>query len=88
MINHSVPMEISTNGQHSVAIILATEWDGITPIHSSTHSTQDNQLKHAMAKENHMRMLQYCPKTGDIATFQPICSFNSWAEPKCYLRHH
>ena len=35
-----------------------------------------------MPKENHMGMLQYCPKQ---ATFQPICSFNSWAEPKCYL---
>ena len=54
----------------------------------STHSTQNDQPKCCMAKENHMGMLQYHPKTGDIATFQAISHFNSWAEPKCYLEHH
>ena len=38
-----------------------------------------------MAKENHMRMLQYHPKTGNITTFQPICNSNSWVEPNCYF---
>ena len=76
-------------GQHFIAIISLCEWDGATPTHNSvdlrsTYSTQNNQLTCSMAKENHMGMLQYHPKTGNILTFQPICRFSSWADPKCY----
>ena len=78
------------NDQHSIAIILVCEWDGITPIHISVNPIgvyslippkTINQNAPWQKRIITWGMLQYHLKTVIIATLQCICSFNSWAEP-------